>query len=96
MADVPGATEKDMEIAPGPLPGTLLLRIRVADASRPKSVLRAERNAGEGLRYERIVPVGWDADVSRAQGELDRGILKVTVPKQGTAETPAPPGPETR
>lgn len=84
-----------MDLAAGPIAGTLLIRVRMKEEARPKSPLRAERMIPETGRSERIVPVAWDADVTRAKAEVENGLLKVTVPKQKVGEK-RPPGPETR
>lgn len=99
LADVPGTVKDDVEIAPGPLPGTMLLRAHPKEAPRPKTPLRIERTRSiEGARFERVVPVGWDADVARADATVENGVLRVTVPKQkmGAERKAPPPGPETR
>jgi HSP20 family molecular chaperone IbpA len=91
LVEVPGATRESMEVVPGPIPGTLAIKL---DARPPEKddgrLLRNERGSRDGrVRYERVVPVAWDADTSTARAEIANGILTVTVPKR-SALTPPP------
>lgn len=92
VVDVPGATKDQLEIRPGPLPGTLLVKVQGKEEKTPQSVLRSERGVRGPVRYERVVPVAWDADVARAQPTIEDGVLRISVPKQGSDKRPEKKG----
>lgn len=87
VLDVPGAQQENLEVKPGPMPGTVSIR---AEARLPLAgqVLRAERLAPTNgtVRYARIVPVAWDADASKTRVTLAHGVLTLVVPRQERRE----------
>lgn len=87
VLDLPGAQQEHLEVKPGPMPGTVSVR---AEARVPVKgqVLRGERMAPASgtVRYTRVVPVGWDADASKARATLAHGVLTLTVPRQERPE----------
>lgn len=87
--DVPGARKEDLEIRPGPLPGTIEVKVEGKEEERPKTLLRSERGVGDRVRYERLVPVAWDAEVSKAKPSIENGVLTVEIPKQRAEKEPA-------
>lgn len=80
LCDVPGARSEALELTPGPLPGTLSIRVPLKDASLNGHAIRAERSAAK--RFARIVPVGFDADVEHARGSIESGVLRISVPRR--------------
>lgn len=82
MLDVPGATQDGLEIKPGPMAGTLVVRAE-AKAAPHGAPLLTERSAGpsDAVRYHRLVPVAWDADVAKAKPTVSNGVLVVTIPR---------------
>lgn len=80
LVDVPGVRGDSIEVAPGPVPGTLVLRGEVLSRHAESPRLLAERRQG-GPRFERVVPVAPDADVGQATVTLTEGLLSVVVPK---------------
>lgn len=83
VLDLPGAQQEHLEVKPGPMPGTVSIR---AEARLPLTgqMLRAERMTPTHgtVRYARVVPVGWDADTSKARATLAHGVLTLVVPRQ--------------
>lgn len=77
---------------PGPVPGTLALRAAIREDERG-GVLRSERSLGQGRgRFERVIPVGPDADTSSLRKEFREGLLILVVPKKAPPrEEWAPP-----
>lgn len=81
--EVPGASRETVEVTPGPLPGTILAKVEARSSDPNAPMLRAERGARAGtIRYQRVLPVAWDADVNNVKVSLADGILTVTLPKQ--------------
>lgn len=84
VLEVPGASKEDLEVSPGPVEGSLSVRIQSHEALRTSGVvLRNERNSEKGrIRYERVIPVAWDADAPKVRPSLADGILTLVVPKK--------------
>ncbi|GEM_PF-6987636 len=81
ILDVPGADQGGVEVRPGPVPGTVSIRAEAKPIQKGTPV-RTERGASTTeVRYQRIVPVGWDADVHHAEAKVKDGVLTVTVPR---------------
>lgn len=88
LLDVPGAVNDGLEVTPGPVRGTVSVRARGRESKEPGQVLVSERGSPQGpLRYARVVPVGWDADVQKAKASLSDGVLTVTIPKSKDEKT---------
>lgn len=87
VLEVPGAQKEKIEVAPGPVAGTLVVRVEARDASPGQAVVRSERGMRSGaVRYERVVPVAWDADADAAKTSFENGLLTVTMPKRRAEE----------
>ena len=82
VLDVPGATKEGIELKPGPIPGTLQVRVPHAPEPTNGQVLRRERapRSVDGA-YARLIPVAWDANVKEARSSLSNGVLTLVVPK---------------
>lgn len=88
MCEAPGAKSDGFEIKPGPFPGTLSILVQLKETPTDKigTRVRAERGVVAPKRLTRLVPVGWDADVTRARGSLDSGLLTISVPRRAPSE----------
>jgi HSP20 family molecular chaperone IbpA len=89
VMDCPGAIKEDLDISPGPIAGTVAVRLKAREEKHSGQALRVERGTPNGgFRFQRVVPVAWDAEVSKAKYSLADGILTLTVPKKsgGAAE----------
>jgi HSP20 family protein len=84
VIDMPGATKSALDVETGPVPGTLVVRAEIPEEEKPSATLRSERSQRFGglTRYERVVPVAWDADLDKVKPDLKDGILTITVPKR--------------
>ncbi len=83
MIEIPGATKESLEIGPGPVAGTVSVKAQCREDTSRGSPLHAERGARTGtVRFERVVPVAWDADVAKARPEIRDGVLTLVVPRR--------------
>lgn len=83
VAEVPGALKDTLEVVPGPVAGTVSLKVATRPEEASEVRLRNERGAQGGrVLFHRIVPVAWDADAGGAKTELADGLLVVRVPKK--------------
>lgn len=82
MLEVPGAAKDTIEIGPGPASGTLSVKVDAPSKEPETGLLRAERGARSGsVRFQRILPIAYDADCTNAKASLADGILTISVPK---------------
>lgn len=89
VLEVPGATSEGLEVKPGPLPGTLTVKVAAAKGSDGEGTrIHAERPQARQA-FVRTVPVGWDADVERADARVEHGLLRVHVPRRAAEREPA-------
>lgn len=84
LIETPGVAKEDVEVRPGPVAGTLVVRAQTRVQSQSSATpLRMERGSLHSpIRYERVVPVAWDADTAAAKASLQEGLLTLTVPKR--------------
>lgn len=73
-------------MGPGPIAGTVSVRLKAREEKQTGQPLRMERGgAPNGVRFQRVVPVAWDADVPKTKVALSDGMLTLTVPKKAAA-----------
>lgn len=86
LLELPGVGKEGIEVAPGPVAGTLSVKAQGAVERRGQHAIVLERGVRtEGSRFERLIPVAWDADVARTRFTIENGLLALTVPKKSAA-----------
>jgi len=65
------------------------VKVQAREEKKTGVVVGSERGARGGpITYQRVVPIGFDADVNRAKvGNASDGILTVSVPKRSRDES---------
>ena len=82
--DLPGVELDGIDVAPGPVRGTLQVTAALHEKRGSSgNLLLAERTMRNGgvRGCARTIPIAWDADVGNVKPTLLNGVLRLSIPK---------------
>jgi HSP20 family protein len=82
-AEVPGFTEKELEITVEPRRLTISGKRETKEETKTKKMVRTERRTNQILR---VVDLPGEADTEKAKATLKNGILELEIPKAAPAK----------
>jgi HSP20 family protein len=82
-AEVPGFTEKELEITVEPRRLTISGKHEIKDETKTKKMVRTERRANQILR---VVDLPGEVDTEKTKATLKNGVLELEIPKAAPAK----------